>query len=76
MNEPEQWCVVDICEDGFKNALEHVEGFGDVWWTGWCSEGRCIFSSDKAVAFKILILTGGSGFNRSGERFKPDPSIN
>lgn len=71
MTEPERWCIVDISEEGYRNALEHIEGFGDVWVTGWCSEGRCVFSNDQTVAFKILILTQGRGFSRSGERFKP-----
>jgi hypothetical protein len=64
MAEPERWCIVDISEDGYQNAIEHIEGFGDLWWTGWCSEGRCIFSNDQAVAFKTLILTRGRGFSR------------
>jgi hypothetical protein len=65
MTEPERWCIVDISEKGVQDVLEHIEGFGDVWVTGWCSEGRCIFSKDKVVATKILLLTRGRGFSRS-----------
>lgn len=68
MTEPERRCIVDISDESFQNVLEHIEGFGDVWWTGWCSEGRCIFSNDQVVAFKILILTRGRGFSRELER--------
>ncbi len=72
MTKLERWCIVDVSEEGFQKALEHIEGFGDVWVTGWCSEGHCIFSNDQVAAIKILILTQGRGYSRSGERFKPD----
>jgi hypothetical protein len=63
MTEPVRYCVVDIPEQSWELILDQIEGFGDVWVSGWCSEGRCVFSNDKVTAVRIVLLSRGRGFS-------------
>ena len=34
------YCIVDIPEDAWERLLKQFDGFGTLWVSGWCSEGR------------------------------------